>query len=145
EHGQQGERRNPTGGLDKAPGHTTGLYRRKVSKVRGSRSPTINYHFSPLRVWRDSAVDANLSFASMLTGKRFELRIPAVAIDTVEGKRVAVTLPNGAIIRVVAGPSGSDRLVDIECEGRPLVMFALDVRECGMEIRDQSTHGLTLI
>lgn len=39
---------------------------------------------------------------------------PTLALDVVDRRRVAITLPRGAIVKVVAGPTGDgDRLVDI--------------------------------
>ena len=74
----------------------------------------------------------------MLTGKRFELRKPTAAIDIFEGKRVAVTIPDGAIVKVV---SASSELVDVLWEGRTVAMFATDVSERGTEIKDRSAHA----
>ena len=77
----------------------------------------------------------------MLTGKRFELCRPTIAIDTVEGKRLAVTVPAGVIIKVVSGPRHGDRMVDVLWEGRLVVMFEVDVNVRGAEIRDQAAKA----
>ena len=55
----------------------------------------------------------------MLTGRRFKLEHPTMAIDFVDGKRVMVTVPAGAVIKVVSGPtSEGDRLVDVGSASR---------------------------
>jgi len=53
-----------------------------------------------------------------------------MALDVVDGKRVAITVPTGAVIRVVSGPTGEgDRLVDVVWEGHTVTMFAFDVTD----------------
>lgn len=74
----------------------------------------------------------------MLTDKRYQLRTSTLAIDTVEGKRIAVTVPAEAIIKLVSGPSEGNQLVDVLWEGRVVVMFGIDLRVRGTEIMDQS-------
>jgi hypothetical protein len=72
----------------------------------------------------------------MLTGKRFKLENPTMALDVVDGRRVAVTIPTGSTIKVVSGPTAEgDRLVDVVWEGRTIAMFAYDVSVRGTEIR----------
>jgi len=60
-----------------------------------------------------------------------------MALDVVDGKRVAITVPTGAVIRVVSGPTGEgDRLVDVVWEGHTVTMFAFDVTVRGTAIED---------
>ena len=74
----------------------------------------------------------------MLTGKRFRLENPTLALDIVDGKRVAITVPTGSTIKVVSGPTGEgDRLVDVVWESRTMAMFAYDVSVRGIEILDR--------
>jgi hypothetical protein len=74
----------------------------------------------------------------MLTGKRFELTKSTLALDVASGKRNWVTIPAGAVIKVVAGPNGEgDRMVDVLWERRPLVMFAIDLTAGGIETQEQ--------
>ena len=71
----------------------------------------------------------------MLTGKRFKLTTPTLAIDNVDGKRFAVTVPAGSIVKVISGPnSDDDRMVDVLWECRVVVMFAVDVNARGAEV-----------
>jgi hypothetical protein len=60
-----------------------------------------------------------------------------LALDVIDGKRVAITVPAGSTIKVVSGPtSESDRLVDVVWAGRTVAMFAYDVNVRGTEIKD---------
>lgn len=74
----------------------------------------------------------------MLTGKRFKLERATLGVETIDGKRRAVTIPADAVIKVVAGPNNGDGLVDVLWEGRALGMFAIDVDIRGTEVTDQS-------
>ena len=68
----------------------------------------------------------------MLTGKRFRLKTDTMGIGTVDDKRVAVTVPAGAMIEVTGGPRANDmRMVDVRSDGRKLVMFLEDVQNRG--------------
>ena len=78
----------------------------------------------------------------MLTHKQFKLQKPTLALETVNGKRSATAIPNGAILKVVSGPSGEgDRLVDVLWEGRTVAMFVVDLKERGREIMDRSANA----
>jgi hypothetical protein len=71
----------------------------------------------------------------MVTGKRFQLRKDTVAIADNGGKREAVTVPAGAIVKVIAGPDQGDRLIDVLWDGKSIMMFAVDVFTRGTEIK----------
>ncbi|MCU1337517.1 MAG: hypothetical protein JWO19_3098 [Bryobacterales bacterium] len=77
----------------------------------------------------------------MVTGKRFRLEHSTLALDILQGKRTAVTVPAGAILKVVSGPSDGERTVDILWEGRIVAMFAIDVDVRGTEIMEQSASA----
>ena len=75
----------------------------------------------------------------MLSGKRFRLENPTLALDLLDGKRVAITVPTGSTIKVVSGPTGEgDQLVDVVWAGRMVAMFAYDVDVRGTEIEERS-------
>jgi hypothetical protein len=60
---------------------------------------------------------------------------PTLALDLVDGRRIAVTIPAGATIKVVSGPVGErGGLVEAVWEGRLVAMFAFDVNMRGTEI-----------
>ena len=72
----------------------------------------------------------------MPAGKRFRLDNPAVAIDFRDGKRVTTMVPPGTIVTVLSFPT-NEHTVEVLCESRTLVMFALDLRERGTDITEQ--------
>jgi hypothetical protein len=70
---------------------------------------------------------------AMHTG-RFKLDKTTLAIGDVNGKRVAVTIPAGDIVKVVARPSsGNETMVDVLWEGRTVAMYATDLKWRGIE------------
>ena len=75
----------------------------------------------------------------MLTGKRFKLERATLAVDFIDGKRRAVTVPAGEVIKVVSGPTDGDGMVDVLWSGHVVTMFEIDVNVRGTEIADQST------
>jgi len=78
----------------------------------------------------------------MLTGKRFRLETPTLALDIIDGKSVAITVPAGAIIKVVSDhPGEGDRMVDVVLEGRIVAMFAYDVDVRGTEITEPGNEA----
>ena len=78
----------------------------------------------------------------MLTGRRFKLERPTLAIDGVNAKRQTSFVPAGAIIKVVSGPtSEGDRMVDVLWDGKIVTMFAIDVNVRGTEVLDESTSA----
>ena len=73
----------------------------------------------------------------MQSGKRFKLGTPIVAVETVDGKDVAVTIPSEAIIKVISGPRHGNRMMDVLWNGRVIMMFEVDVEERGREIAEK--------
>ena len=68
----------------------------------------------------------------MLAGKRFRLTWDTLAIESVDEKRIAVTVPAGEIVDVIRGPRPDDtRMVDVRWNGIVLVMFAEDIEGRG--------------
>jgi hypothetical protein len=71
----------------------------------------------------------------MLTGKRFRLTWDTLAIESVDEKRIAVTVPTGEIVEVIRGPRPDDtRMVDVKWNGKVLVMFAEDIEGRGQHV-----------
>jgi len=62
-----------------------------------------------------------------MTGKRFVCRSAIVALETVDGKRVALTVPKGSTLQVISGPIGTDGMVSVLWENRPLTVFPVDL------------------
>jgi hypothetical protein len=61
-----------------------------------------------------------------------------------DGKRKAVTIPTGAVIKVLSGPTGDgDRMVEIFWEGQTLTMFAVDLNARATEIMERGARAAT--
>jgi len=67
--------------------------------------------------------------------KTFQLEKATLAVEAIDGKRTAVTIPAGAVIKVVSEPK-DDGLLRISWDGRTLKMFAVDVDIRGTEVGD---------
>jgi hypothetical protein len=74
----------------------------------------------------------------MLTGKQFVIGRPTLGLEAIENQRRVVTIPTGAIVKVLSGPSqtGDNGTVSVEWESRTLAMFAIDLDARGREIAD---------
>jgi hypothetical protein len=68
----------------------------------------------------------------MLTGRLFRLKYPVLAVESEEGKELAVSLPKGALLRVM-GKSRHAKMVEVAWLGRHLSIFEIDLRERGDE------------
>ena len=84
----------------------------------------------------------------MLIEKRFKLRERTLAIELLDSQRRAVSVPAGAIIRVLSTTDGG-QIVNVLWEGRTVEIFTCDVNMRGIEIMDQSAkaqnHQLSLV
>jgi len=76
-------------------------------------------------------------------GKRFELSNPTVAIESVNGKRVAITVPSGSVVKIVVVPNDGDTLLDVLWDGRLLVMFAIDLDGIATELPNDDDSRFT--
>ena len=78
----------------------------------------------------------------MLTGKRYRLERPTLAIHSTNGKRESLYVPAEAIVKVVSGPTSTgDRMVDVLWDGKIVTMFAIDVNIRGTEILDEGASA----
>lgn len=48
-----------------------------------------------------------------------------------DGQRFPMTIPGGGIVRVIALNHIDNHLMDVEWEGKPMLMFAVDLRDRG--------------
>jgi hypothetical protein len=70
----------------------------------------------------------------MLTGRPLRLKVDTLAIDARSEKRIAVTVPAGAIIKVIRGPLPDTDMFEVRWNGKVLRMFAQDIQRRGVEI-----------
>ena len=62
--------------------------------------------------------------------QKYRLTGPTLAIYREDGHHVSVTVPKDATITIVDGkPFDGERLMDVEWEGRIVMMFTHDLRE----------------
>jgi hypothetical protein len=71
----------------------------------------------------------------MLRGRHFKISSPTLAVLHREGKQQALTVPEGAIIFVIAdNQTGPNALVGVLYDGELIQMFAEDVRARGDDV-----------
>ena len=64
----------------------------------------------------------------MLTGTRFRLNRPTLAMEVQEGRTQAITVPAGAELKVLSGPHpDSAQLVQLQWGDRRIAMFSIAV------------------
>jgi hypothetical protein len=71
----------------------------------------------------------------MHTG-RFKLDKTTLAIGDANGKRVAVTIPAGETVELIADPSPRNKMVDVLWEGRMVAMYTVDLKQRAQARRD---------
>jgi len=72
---------------------------------------------------------------SMLRGRHFKISSPTLAILHRDGKQQSFTVPQGAVILVLAdNQEGPNALVGVLYEGELVQMFAEDVRARGDDV-----------
>jgi hypothetical protein len=74
----------------------------------------------------------------MLTERRFKLLIATVAANDLNGKLALTTIPAGDIVKVGAEPGDGARMVKVLWRGRTLVMFARDLKQRAIELKEGS-------
>jgi hypothetical protein len=79
----------------------------------------------------------------MLAGAQFRLSADTIGIEGFNGRRAAVQIPAGSVITVESGPRPDDqRMVEVQWDGRRLVMFAEDIEQRGeRSARSQTDPG----
>ena len=69
----------------------------------------------------------------MFTGRKYRLGNPTLALDFIDDKRVAVTIPAGSVIEVMSGPhhDNDDALLRVRWQDKTVSMFAIDIEMRG--------------
>jgi hypothetical protein len=70
----------------------------------------------------------------LLPGDRFRLKLDTLAIDSSGEKRITLTVPAGAIIKVIRSPQSNTGLCEVRWSGKKLWMFDQDILRRGREI-----------
>ncbi len=77
-----------------------------------------------------------------MPGVRYLLKSPTLAIASQDAQNRPVTkysvrllgsstelIPLGAVLKVIDGPLDGNRLIDVDWEGKTVMMFTIDIRE----------------
>jgi hypothetical protein len=65
----------------------------------------------------------------------FRITNPTIALFQEDGRHVAHTVPQGAIIRVDSAAFDGDKLVDVVWDGKRVMMFTQDLRSRAEAVR----------
>ena len=74
----------------------------------------------------------------MPTG-RFILGKTTLVIGNLNGKRVAVTIPAGDTVKLIADPSSGNKMIDVLWKGRTVAMYAEDLKLRGIATSTRGT------
>ena len=77
----------------------------------------------------------------MLRAKQYRLERGTLAVEVVEGRRNAITVPSGAFIRVISGPVDKSGLVSVYWGARKVEMFEVDIQARGILVLDYIAAG----
>lgn len=69
-----------------------------------------------------------------IRGQRFRMKTPTLAIMAHDGQNTPITIPVGAVVEVVDGPLDGNRLLDVQWNGKTVMMFTTDIRERGERV-----------
>jgi hypothetical protein len=61
----------------------------------------------------------------------WSMKNSTLAILVHNGQHLPLTVPLGGVVQVAAGRLNENQLVDVEWQGKPLMMFAVDLRDRG--------------
>ena len=71
-----------------------------------------------------------------MRGRRYRLNTPTLEIVKTDSQHSPVTVPNGAVVKVVDAPLDGNRLVDVYWNGRTVMMFTTDIRERSVRLEE---------
>ena len=66
-----------------------------------------------------------------MIGRTYRIKTPTLAIMTLDGQKIPVTIPLGSTVEVINTDINGNRLVDVTWEGKTVMMFTTDLRERG--------------
>ena len=72
-----------------------------------------------------------------MSGKSYKILRPSIAILAKAGKRVAITIPEGAFITVIRAPLDDSHVVEARWENKTVKMFVTDLREHATLVHQQ--------
>jgi hypothetical protein len=73
----------------------------------------------------------------MTPGKRYRIKIATMVLaPDAQGRKLAITIPEGGIVQLVDGPVEGSRSLKVRWEGQTCEMFTQDLRD-----RGEDTNG----
>jgi len=72
----------------------------------------------------------------MPLGKCFRLKTPTLCIETVQGHKHALQVPQGEIVKVLSVLTEDKRMVEVLWGSKPLALFAEDLKDRGEEVHE---------
>ena len=77
----------------------------------------------------------------MLVGKQFKLNERTLAVEVTNGQRKMVSIPVGAMIRVLSVKLDGGQSVEVLWDNRKIELFTCDVKMRGTEITEHSAKA----
>ena len=74
-----------------------------------------------------------------MIAQRFQFFVPTLAIVKVDGHNTVMYVPTKDIVTVKNGPLNGGRLVDVDWNGRTVMMFASDLRERASQVQEAAS------
>ena len=65
----------------------------------------------------------------MVEGERYRIVATTFAVRSLDGRRIPVQVPIGAVVTLIDGPLNGNRLVDVMWRGTEFMMFTQDLRQ----------------
>lgn len=74
-------------------------------------------------------------------GQQLALNRQTIAIGLEDGKRVAMLVPDGAIVEILPGYKKGDITVEVLWAHRQVTMFAADIEERGRTVKPKAANS----
>ena len=69
-----------------------------------------------------------------MTSQKYRLKDACFGIESIGGKRHSIYIPEGEVVTVVDGPLDGLRMVEVDWNGRTVLLFTADLRFLGLLI-----------
>jgi len=61
--------------------------------------------------------------------QRYRLNTPTLGVFNQDGEKRPITIPPGAVVKVMNNPLDGNHLIDVKWDGKTIMMFTTDIRE----------------
>ena len=69
-----------------------------------------------------------------MSGEKFRIKSPTIALYEEDGRHVATTIPAGSVVTIDTEDINGNRLVDVVWADKQVMMFAQDIRSRGKKV-----------